>query len=162
MTTPGPIVVALELSERDQQVIDTATAYARALQTRLCLIHVVPVAQEEFIGMPKAVEPEAPGDAVEVGYDYDRAREAERVREEHSDLQARRAALDRQGFDVTALQLSGAPGEKIVSEARRLDADLIVAGHRNRTVLGEMVFGSTSRDILATAPCPVLLVPDAG
>jgi nucleotide-binding universal stress UspA family protein len=161
MTMPGPILVALEMSERDRSLIDTATTYARALQTGICLIHVVPVAGEEFVGMPKEVEPEVPGDEAEVGYAYDRAREAERLRDEHESLRTCRAALVRQGLDVTALQLSGSPGDKIVGEARRLKAGLIVAGHRDRTVLGEIVFGSTSKDILAGAPCPVLLVPNA-
>lgn len=166
MPPSGAILVALELDESDDPLIELATTYARALHRRIYLIHVVPVAEEEFIGMPKTTEADpvsqqAEEQATEVGYAYDRAREAERMREQHGDLQARQHDLRQAGLDVTALQLAGVAGEKVVSEAKRLRAGLIVAGHRHRTVLGEMVFGSTSRDILSNAPCPVLLVPQS-
>lgn len=167
MPRSGAILVALELDESDDPLIQLATSYARALHCEIYLVHVVPVAEEEFIGMPKTAEADpaadpSPDDEPEVGYAYDRAREAERMREQHGDLQARQRAVRQQGLEVTALQLAGVAGEKIVAEARRLRAGLIVAGHRPRTVLGEMVFGSTSRDILSNASCPVLLVPQTG
>ncbi|HEX6142001.1 MAG TPA: universal stress protein [Geminicoccaceae bacterium] len=159
MNQTGPILVALELADADRHLIEIATAHARALSAKLYLIHVVAVADQEFVGMPKDMAAGTSADDPEVGYAYDRAMEAERAREQHADLGATRAMLDREGLEATALQLAGVPGEKVVEEAKRLGAGLIVAGHRNRTVLGEMVFGSTSRDILRAAPCPVLLVP---
>jgi nucleotide-binding universal stress UspA family protein len=52
----------------------------------------------------------------------------------------------------------GKPSESIVAEAKRSQADLIVLGARPRSYLGRLVFGSTTEEVIRTAPCPVLSV----
>jgi nucleotide-binding universal stress UspA family protein len=52
----------------------------------------------------------------------------------------------------------GTPAERIVAEAKRSRADLIVLGARPRSYLGGLVFGSTTETVIRTAPCPVLSI----
>lgn len=52
----------------------------------------------------------------------------------------------------------GTPAERIVAEAKRSRADLIVLGARPRSYLGSLVFGSTTETVIRTAPCPVLSI----
>ncbi|MBZ5542769.1 MAG: universal stress protein [Acidobacteriia bacterium] len=52
----------------------------------------------------------------------------------------------------------GTPPERIVAEAKASRADLIVLGARPRSYLGGLVFGSTTEEVIRTAPCPVLSI----
>jgi len=53
----------------------------------------------------------------------------------------------------------GVPDAEIVQAAQREGADLIVMGTHARGMLNRLVFGSISKSVLESAPCPVLLVP---
>ena len=48
--------------------------------------------------------------------------------------------------------------EDIVRYAAENGIEEIVIGLHNRSNIGKMLFGSTSREVLLTAPCPVLTV----
>ncbi len=52
----------------------------------------------------------------------------------------------------------GTPADRIVTEAKRSRADLIVLGAKPRSTLGALVFGSTTETVIRTAPCPVLSI----
>jgi nucleotide-binding universal stress UspA family protein len=52
----------------------------------------------------------------------------------------------------------GTPHDRIVAEAKRSRADMIVLGARPRSYLGGLVFGSTTEAVIRTAPCPVLSI----
>lgn len=49
-------------------------------------------------------------------------------------------------------------GEDIVQYAVENDMDEIVIGLRKRSNIGKLLFGSTSRQVILEAPCPVLSV----
>lgn len=48
--------------------------------------------------------------------------------------------------------------EDLVRYAKENDIDEIVIGLRRRSQLGKLLFGSTSRQVILDAPCPVLSV----
>ncbi|NQV05556.1 universal stress protein [bacterium] len=50
------------------------------------------------------------------------------------------------------------PSEDLTEHASRMGASLIVIGYRRRTPAGKFILGSDSRDVLLSAPCPVLCV----
>jgi nucleotide-binding universal stress UspA family protein len=52
---------------------------------------------------------------------------------------------------------SGHPAEQIVEVARETEADLVVVGAANRSVLGRLIVGSVSARVLGQAPCSVLI-----
>lgn len=53
----------------------------------------------------------------------------------------------------------GVPDHEIVEAAVREHADLIVMGTHARGMLKRLVYGSISKSVLESSPCPVLLVP---
>lgn len=63
--------------------------------------------------------------------------------------------------DVIAIEdtvLKGRPADEILAEADRWNADLVVVGDHNRTVLSRFFLGSTADAVVRHAPCPVLVV----
>lgn len=158
-TAPTSIVLALELSAGDPPLLEAGAAYARAFGAHLYLIHVV-APEPDFVGLPKEGEAGVPPpEEHPVGYAYDRKVEAGRLKEAHEWLEGRAADLGKAGVQATALLIEGEPPEKVLAEAERLGAALIILGSHQRGTIGEWLLGSTSREVLRTTPCPVLVVP---
>ena len=109
------------------------------------MIHVAPP-EPEFVGYESG--PVSVRDAV-----------AHRLREEHRQLQALDRQLASQGVLVTSLLIQGYPVEKILAEAARIPADVIVMGSHGRSLLRHLVVGSVTDGVLRKATCPVLIVP---
>jgi nucleotide-binding universal stress UspA family protein len=156
------ILAAVELSEDDRPLLEAAELFARALQASLYLVHVMPPAPD-FVGLPKEAEanPANPDREVPIGYAYDRSLAAERARAAHDELHALRDRLAGAGMTATALLIEGPAAEKIAAEARRLGCGMIIVGGHQRGLLGQWLHGSTAREVLRDAPCPVLVVPVA-
>ena len=62
-----------------------------------------------------------------------------------------------EGVPVTAMLVEGAPASVLCAAGQ--DADLLVVGARGRSRVGALLLGSVSRQVVAHAPCPVLVVP---
>jgi nucleotide-binding universal stress UspA family protein len=58
-------------------------------------------------------------------------------------------------WDVTPFATYGSPGWEIVSEAEKLDADLILLGAQGQSLLSRLVLGSISQRVLTEAKCSV-------
>ena len=61
------------------------------------------------------------------------------------------------GGDLESRVLVGHAADQILRLAADTQADLIVVGHRGRSAMREWLFGSTSRRVVAHAPCSVLV-----
>ena len=59
------------------------------------------------------------------------------------------------GWSVRAEAVADTPHAALVNKAAEWSADLIVVGSHGRTVLGRMVLGSVSQQVLHNAPCSV-------
>ena len=59
---------------------------------------------------------------------------------------------------ITATLLEGSPAQRIVEEARRWHADLIVVGSHRRTGFDRLLHPSVSQVVKRRAPCPVEVV----
>lgn len=69
-------------------------------------------------------------------------------------LRARGAAAH---VDVEVEVTEGIPAWEIATAARRIGADLIVIGHRQRNLLRRCMEGSVAKRVLDRAPCAVLV-----
>jgi nucleotide-binding universal stress UspA family protein len=74
-------------------------------------------------------------------------------------VQDARNYLRETGVEAGGDAVEGAPAEVILAEAKRIDADLILMGHRNPAHMTEMLLGSVSRQVLNNARIPVLVIP---
>jgi nucleotide-binding universal stress UspA family protein len=74
----------------------------------------------------------------------------------------RDAVIDAMGEEADRVELCtalGLAGRNLIDTARRVNAQLIVLASRGST---SMLLGTVSQYVLRKAPCPVLVVPEAG
>lgn len=139
------ILVAVDFSEATRPVLQAAQELALGLGAELRLVYIA------------APEPDF------VGYDVDspamRATHAAEYREEHRHLQELADGLRERDVRVKALLIQGPTVEKILEEADRLEAGLIVVGSHGRGALARVLVGSVSEGVLRASRCPVLVVP---
>ncbi|HYQ24943.1 universal stress protein [Stenotrophomonas sp.] len=77
-------------------------------------------------------------------------------------LQDAAAQLRERGVDACSLLPAGDPAEVISAQARELDADLLVIGHRHLSRLQRLLDSSVAQWTLDHAPCPVLVETRGG
>jgi nucleotide-binding universal stress UspA family protein len=75
----------------------------------------------------------------------------------HEDVARAHAYLRELGLPSEMKMDSGDPAEQIVAEATTGDHDVVVVGSRGHGALGRLVLGSVSTEVVARAPCPVLV-----
>jgi nucleotide-binding universal stress UspA family protein len=139
------ILVPVDFSDVTPRVLNTAIAYAKALGSKIYLLHVA-APEPDFVGYDPG--PQTVRDQV-----------AEHLREEHEKLQLLEKQIKNQDVQAEALLIQGPTIEKIVEEARRLEADLLVMGSHGHTALYDLVVGSVTEGVLHKLSRPVLVVP---
>jgi nucleotide-binding universal stress UspA family protein len=72
-------------------------------------------------------------------------------------LDALAAYLARHRCDVTAEAAEGDAQERLIEEAARLPAAMLVLGAESETGLARLIFGSATARLLRAAPCPVFI-----
>lgn len=68
-------------------------------------------------------------------------------------------ALRAQGMAVDLLLKMGKPAPEIVKVAYEHEIDLIVMSTHGYTGFSQLILGSVTREVLRTAPCPLLVLP---
>lgn len=139
------ILVPVDLSNVTDRVVEHARRLAQVTGSRLVLLHVA-AAEPEFIGF----EPGPPSV---------REAEARHLAAEHRQVQDLRRRLEGAGLQVTALLVQGYPVEKILQEAARVQAELVVMGSHGHGALHHLLVGSVTEGVLRKATCPVVVVP---
>lgn len=95
----------------------------------------------------------------EFGEDVESAAMVEAGREHYNKLGQR--LRDEAGGRQVPLHfrtLIGHPAEQVVAEAQKLEADLIVLGHRGKSLIERWLTGSTTKQVMGYAHCAVLVV----
>lgn len=123
-----------------------AIRWARTDRADLLLLHVIvpvsPIAGDDFASNPWLYA------------------EITRVLREAATETLRRLLVraTKGGVRTDALVCEGVPANQIVHVAESRDANLIVMGSRGRTGVARLLFGDLASAVVASAPCPVLLV----
>ena len=124
---------------------DKALPYARSLAEReggsLVVVHAI----ERFVGSRAAGLP--------VHADEDELRA--KVERQVAELQSAGVHADL----VVETDGPARPAHMVAEVARKVGADLIVAGTRGHTAISGLILGSVTHRLLHVAPCPVLAVP---
>lgn len=152
------ILVALDGSKMGEAVFAQGVALAKAMDSRLMLLHVLSPFDEDY---PNPVFPGAdstyPSIHTEAVKQYMQQWEAYE-REGLEMLRSRGAEATSVGVVTDFTQNTGDPSRVICDMARNWDADLIILGRRGRTGLSELILGSVSNYVVHHAPCSVLTV----
>ncbi len=141
------LLAAIDFSPVSKAVVEHAASLAAAFSAELTLVHVA------------APDPELVG--YEAGPQTVRDHRAREIRTEHQELQAIAEDLREREITARALLIQGPAVEKILAEAERLQADVIVIGSHGHGALYRALIGSIGEGVVRAARCPVLVVPAA-
>jgi nucleotide-binding universal stress UspA family protein len=131
------ILVPLDLNRLSEWKIPVAEAQARAFGAVIQLLHVIP-------GSPPSTEYVTLAESQAMTY-----------------LNAIAARLRSDGIEARCLVRYGPVAEAILEEITNQHADLLVLGSNVRRGFSRLLLGSVAEELIARAPCPVLLVrPD--
>ncbi len=139
------ILVTVDFNKNEELLIDKAFQLAEAFDSKLWLMHIA------------APDPDFAG--YEIGPQYIRDCRATELRKEHKLLQEYTITLKEKGVDSEGLLVQGATIEMILEESKKLNIDLIIAGHTKHGFFYNAFVGSVSSEIIKKSKIPVLIVP---
>jgi nucleotide-binding universal stress UspA family protein len=139
------LIVAIDFSNQTQRVLNVAEQMGMSLGARIWLVHIADP-DPEFVGY-------------EAGPDVVRDQVAKKLQKNHTELQECATRLRDQGLDATALSIQGPTVDRILSEAKKLEADMIIMGSHGHGAMYRVLLGSVSEGVLHRAGVPVLIVP---
>ena len=139
------LLVAIDFSDQSPGVLSIAKELGKSLGARIWLVHIAEP-DPEFVGY-------------DAGPDVVRHQVAKRMQKDHKGLQEIAGEMRDLGFDVTALSIQGPTVDTILSEAKKLDIDMIVMGSHGHGAVYRVLLGSVSEGVLRRAHVPVLIVP---
>jgi nucleotide-binding universal stress UspA family protein len=141
------ILVSVDLSQNTNELIEAAVEQGKAFGAKIWILHAA-APDPDFVGY-------------DVGPQYIRDFRAKELRKEHRELQEMAEAIKAKGLEAEGLLIQGATIDTIISEAQKLQIDLIVCGHEEHGFFTKLLFGSISEGIIHRSSIPVLLVPVA-
>jgi len=140
------ILAAVDFSDVTNAVVNAAESMALTFAAPATFMHV-----------------EAPDPAF-VGYEpgpqHVRDNVAKEVIADHQRIGEVRDRLQADGVECHSIVVQGPIIDKILEEAERVNADMIVIGSHGHGMLYDLVLGSVSEGVTRKATCPVLVVPD--
>ena len=139
------ILVAIDLSDASQEILDNAKTLSLALSAKVWLLHVVEP-EPEFVG--DRAGPQSVRDQV-----------AHKFHEERDELQKEVNDFRKSGIDITALFVQGSTVDVIYRESKKLEIDIIIVGSHGHGGVYHLVFGSVSEGVLHKSSCPVMVIP---
>lgn len=148
MTAPQIEVLAcIDFSDVSSAVAEQAVRLARAFGGGIHLLHVA------------AGEPEIAGYDKDSIATFTRDDRAAQLVSEHQRLRELAASLETSGVEVQPLVVMGDTVDKVMEEAERIDAAVIVIGSHGHGGLHHLLLDSISEAILRHSTRPVLIVP---
>ena len=140
------ILVPVDLTDSSHNALDYALLLAEGWNASIVLLHVVErMYAEGFLDTPAK-----------------RSLRTEVHRRAREKLDALAKPRSNRLVPIRRVVRHGVPEYEILRLAENMDADMIVLGRRRRSPLSRLIFGSVTRDLVDTAPCPVVVVPTLG
>ncbi len=133
------ILVTLENSRTDEAILGHIEPFAKALGSRLLLVHVA----DGWMARHR---------------DRLNLAESEEMRLDRAYLEEVRLRFAKAGIEATTLLLWGEPADEIVKVAEGSGVDLIAMSTHGHRFLADLVYGSTVSKVRHTVDIPVLLV----
>lgn len=140
------IVALVDLSDLTFKVLKQAHALAKAFDSQVIILHVVPKEPTVVdVGLVAQTILQDPSPKV--------------IEQHQAQLLEMRDSLVKFGVDTTVQQLPGASVDAVLEETKKLKADLIILGSHHHSTFYNLLIGSVTDDVLKRAHCPVLVVP---
>jgi len=142
------LLVPTDGSELSVRALDQAIGLAKVLGAQLTVLHAQPPVPLPILGLGDAIDP------VTIDTMMRATREGAAAVMDAAIAQVRGAGLQASQQAVE----HASPHLAIVTAARELGCDLIVMASHGRRGLEGLLLGSETQKVLATSPCPVLVV----
>ena len=142
------LLVPTDGSELSVRALDQAIGLAKLLGAQLTVLHAQPPVPLPILGLGDAIDP------VTIDTMMRATREGAEAVMDAAIAQVRAAGLQATQQPVE----HASPHLAIVTAARELGCDLIVMASHGRRGLEGLLLGSETQKVLATSPCPVLVV----
>lgn len=139
------ILVTLDFKDEVDLLIGKAVELAGKFNSKIWLMHVA-APEPEFV-------------SYEPGPQYIRDARAQELREEHRLIQNLTKDLQNKGLNAEGLLIQGPTIEMILFESKKLNVDLIIAGHHEHGFFYNAFITSTATEIMHKSKIPVLIVP---
>ena len=139
------ILVTIDYDKKVGLLIDKAYELAKSFDSKIWLMHIA-APDPDFVGY-------------DVGPQYIRDFRAEDLKKEHRKIQQLASELQEKGVNAEGLLVQGATIEMIIKESKKLNIDLIIAGHHKHGFFYKAFVGSVSAQIIKKSKLPVLIVP---
>jgi nucleotide-binding universal stress UspA family protein len=149
------ILIAVDRSQNNKSVFNTAVSLAKTTGAKLMLLHVLSVKEEEHPLAPTYTYYPIVENRNYETYQKEYAKYEQQGIEFLQNLTQEATAA---GVSTEFTQLAGNPGRMICQLANNCSADLILVGSRGLKGLKEMFLGSVSNYVTHHAPCSVLIV----
>ncbi|AOS43283.1 Putative universal stress protein [Lacunisphaera limnophila] len=141
-------LVPVDFSPVTDKVIDAALGFARAMQGRVILLHII---QPPVIA---GGEHALPADVIEEVVQNNQRAALQK-------LDGRRESFRKEAIDCSVAAEVGAPDRVIVAEAAKRQADFIIMGSHGHGRLYDFLVGSTASGVIKQATCGVIVIPPA-
>ena len=154
MTAIKHILLASDGSEGSREAATLAGEFAR---TNKASVSVVFVNDEDALTLPALIEAALPDTK---SYTPFPKKDMRKVIEQHTEtelLPGTLAAIGDTDESVKTVQLWGQAAKEICKFAKKNKVDLIVIGRRGNSQFKQLFLGSVSSQVVAHAPCPVLV-----
>lgn len=148
------ILIAVDRSQNNKLVFNTAVSLATTTGAKLMLLHILSEKEPDYPIAPTYTYYPIIKETVYETYQQEYDKHVEHGLEFLRNLNREACA---EGVDAEFTQLAGNPGRMICELANNWSADLIIVGSRGLKGLKEMFLGSVSNYVTHHAPCSVLI-----
>jgi nucleotide-binding universal stress UspA family protein len=139
------ILVAVDLSEDTDRILDFASKIAKTANSKMCIVHSESfdyyVSMGEFNDIP---QPEL---------------RENRMKAVNSRLTEIRKKMENANIETISILLEGPTAANIIEAAEQFEADLIIVGSHKHGRFYNLLIGSTHDALIKKSTIPVLVVP---
>ena len=145
MDTFKNIMVAVDFNDSIGELMVYADSLAEKFGSKVWVLHVADP-EPDFVGY-------------EPGPQYIRDIKANEYREEHRNLQEICKNFLSEDIEAEALLIQGSTVETVMSEAQKLNIDLLIVGTHKHSFLHNLLQESVSMELIKKAEIPMLTIP---
>ena len=139
------ILLTIDFDNNEIVLIDKAIEIAAVFDAKIWLLHVV-APEPDFVGL-------------DVGPQYIRDTRAEELKRERRLLADYTDVIKLENVSCEGILIQGATIEMILSEAQKLNTDLIIIGRHEHNIMYKAFFGSVASGVIKKSKIPVMIVP---
>jgi nucleotide-binding universal stress UspA family protein len=149
------ILLALGNSAESQAIMTAGLTLAETIEAEVLLLHVInPLTPTGFSPLVGGIFPMVN----EIALDQYAKEWREYEQKGIEQLQLYAAQAQERGVQAVVSQNFGNSGSMICEVAKNWSADVIVMGRNQKSMLSEILLGSTSNYVLHHAPCSVMVI----